>query len=242
MRTELLEIPERRATVLPELAAFFTQHGQTPGRQMLAEFVRVFSGTELNVPGPEVLRLVERDESIIDALEKDCSVQAQVDLMVTHGVHYQYMATIWSLCTGRRLEPAGTSCTAAERIAQAADLAMKHPKILNDVVSLFAMSAKERAELQRVVDHRRGVQPREEPAAGKKSPMRPLSDIQRQVLVHVPEGKDVHRDELRRIVQATTAITKTLMALQGFGYLRVSASGKIKLTRRGAEAKARCLE
>lgn len=156
MRLELLDMPSRRNSILPELKGFFEQTGDPQWQLQFERFLRTFAGTEFVVPPPQTLEDIRRDERIISQLKSDQSVEGRLrilrdfrivkkkdtDIQISH----QYLCTLWSVCEGRELEPPPAR-SREDAIQQAIEWSDKFPSLKNDIMMMFAISAHERPAL-----------------------------------------------------------------------------------------------
>lgn len=145
MRVELLDIPDRRQSTLIEVIRFFRAEG-LGWEKRLERFLQTFAGVEFVVPGLDFLRELERDEKIVQALEKDCSVGARIAILAKHKLRYQYLADLWSVCHQRPLDPPAPPGGRPAAIREAGQFMQRHPRLASDIASMYALTAKERAD------------------------------------------------------------------------------------------------
>ena len=91
MLVELLQIPERRNTILPEPVQFFEDTGGALWKAQLEKFLRAFTGTEFVVPSPQALTEIARDEVIVREFHGDTSVEGRVAILRKHKITYEYL-------------------------------------------------------------------------------------------------------------------------------------------------------
>lgn len=145
MRSELLQTPERRSTIMPELIDFFRETGGQGWFQQLESFLKRFAGTEnYQIPSPTFLAEISRDESIVRELHRNAGVDNRIKLMRQHKIGYRYMQTIWQACNGGDLPtPVGRR---SDLIEQARAWCRRYPAMRNDIIDLYALRANEAAQ------------------------------------------------------------------------------------------------
>ena len=130
---ELLRVPDRQQTVLPELLEFFRKDPDE-----LTRFLRTFGGTSLDVPGPELWRDLMRDEQMVKRLVNDPSTECQIQLCLAEKVEVEYLRAIFETVTGRRLPEPAHNGTVAGRQEAIKALTARFPKATKIIRDLFA--------------------------------------------------------------------------------------------------------
>lgn len=219
MRKDLLLIPERRHTIVPELVRFFTSDDD------LFRFLRTFAGVDFTVPGPEFLKELRRDEAIVRRLRANRTPEAQVEILLEHGVSYSHLADLWRVTSGdRNLPPPNVPGGRRGMIDAAAALIVKLPKLTNDLIAMHGLSARERAACMKVVAETKGV-PYEVPFE--------LTEAQKAILGALKRAKKaLHPAEITRRTRRPVQ-DRTVDRLKHLNLITELGSGRLKLTTRG---------
>lgn len=144
MLLELLNTPERRATILPELVKFFRKRGGDEWRNMAEAFCRTFSGMQFTMPGPEYFVLLDRDAKIVEQLKANLSAESRLAILRANRINYSYLTNLWFAAMDRPLAPP-TTTNKQEAIELAGALIAKYPLATTDIIIMFGLDANERA-------------------------------------------------------------------------------------------------
>lgn len=225
MLLELLETPERRETILPEVVRFFREQCGEGWRAVAEQFCKRFSGMEFKVPGPEFFVTINRDTEIIRALERDDTPENRLDMVRRHNITYTYLMNIWLAAKDRSM-PSARAPTDSETIVRAATLIRQFQSHVTDIVMMMALTATERAAAH---DAARRI-----PAPRGSPPRRALSDPQIKILREMrTRGGKVRREDIDRLCGRKQAVTVAFLVRQGFVELD---GGMGRITGKGEEA------
>jgi len=146
MNTDLLQIPERRWTLLPELVEFFITSPEGGGKSELERFIKAFAGMQFVCPGTHVLSDIARDEEIVAALNRDDSVESRINLLRQHNISYAYMQNIWSICEASELGSPPHNGR-KDAIDQAGHWTRKYSAQATDIAKMFNLTPHERSQV-----------------------------------------------------------------------------------------------
>jgi hypothetical protein len=237
VRPELLNIPERRSTNVPELLAFFREIDDGRATDLTLRFIRSFAGTAFTMPGVEFLHGLQRDEQIFKSLQTDVSAENRVALLREHRIDYATMENIYRVCSEKNLEPPLCAGGRAQAVEEAAQWISKYKSLASDVVAMYALTAPERTramgiacvtakEIQMAVDTKKPTL-----TLAQKALLKALKDA---------GGTSTPR-ELGRNMR-TIVPTKTIRALMALKLVThpskpdadINVNAKVKLTKKGA--------
>lgn len=143
MNMELLNTPDRRNGILPEIIDFFKQeHGEDGWRGPTERFLRRFAGCEFIPPSHDALAMIDRDEQIVHQLGVDDSVDRRLELLREHRISYRHMQQIYMCVRGRILQPP-TCSSRAVAVREAAGHMRRYPKLASEIASIYSLSAPE---------------------------------------------------------------------------------------------------
>lgn len=262
MLEELLELPERKHTIGPELIRFFRSECGDDWSRLLHAFLRAFAGTSFEVPGHDFLEKLRADETIIHALRLDDSVDMRLKLLADHDVSYSHMQRVWQLADGKMLQPPPMRGRESASTA-AAILIRRHPKLEQDILTMFNLSARERVQTVEMVAAMRKKRsyepttitkeatmpttnaPRRKRTSRKKTSRkaparRPKAGVAKRLTapqlkfltVLKQHGKSA-TPELMKEKLGTIVPTKTISALVEQGFIRQAKSGSVSITAKG---------
>lgn len=222
MRSELLQIPERRHSNIPELLSFFGSIGAGDGAGLTLRFLRAFAGTQFTLPGPDFFREIARDEAIVAALEDDQGTESRIRILRKHRISYARMENVFRLCTGRSLDSPSASGK-EQAIEDAAAIMRRHKNLTADIAMMYALNARDRARAEALSQKKPSPEARPirltklgEQAAKKPGDAK-LTKSQRTVLEKIGERPCTPR-ELARMLK-TICPTKTLKSLREKGLI-----------------------
>jgi hypothetical protein len=224
MNTKLLDIPQRRFTPVPELIRFFRDRNEATWEDDVMAFLRAFSGTQIDMPGPEFFEEMVRDEAVIGKLKNDCSAENILRVIREHNITYEYLENLWRVVMDRNLDP--TAGMSRQKCIEAAvDMAAKHPPRVNTIIDMFKLNAAERAQIN-LPERRRCKQ--------KKIK---ITDPQRRMIRYL-RGRDRFRatkNQLREHLGRSVSVA-TLDALERAGLISIATNGKyVTLTASGRD-------
>jgi hypothetical protein len=217
MIIDLLSIPSRRTTIVPELVRFFDGD-----EAEIIRFIRTFSGTSFELPGPEFILELRRDEEIFSSLDEDDSIENRLRLLRVHRLDYDYIQNIYRVCAGQNLKPPPTR-SRKDAIDQASVEMRKYPSLVDDICTMFVLTANERSQ---AIELTGGIKLRAKP----KEDERALTEPQRRLVLTLKRHgrKSVDPTDLRARPKP-----RTVRVLVERGFITELRSGKLKLTTRG---------
>lgn len=225
MLLELLDTPERRETILPEIVRFFRKQCGEDWRKVAEAFCTNFAAMEFKVPGPEFFVAINRDTEIVRAIERDNSPENRLEILRRHSLTYTYLMNLWLAAKDRSM-PTARAPTDAETINKAATLIRCFPSHVTDIVMMMALTATERASAHDAA--------RRLPAPRGSPPRRALSAAQTRILREMrTRGGKVRREEIDRLCGRKQAVTIQFLMRQGFIDMD---NGMGRLTSKGEDA------
>jgi len=167
MLDELLKVPSRRFSNMPELVGFFQLNAGDGWEALLERFLKTFTGTSITVPGPAYLAELREDEKIVRRLQADqCAAETRIMLLEKYRprLTYQHMQEIYVCGEGRLMQPPLVPGGRHSTLARATELAAAHPKIAGEIFQMFQITAHERAALARRIEPKPASKPASKPA------------------------------------------------------------------------------
>lgn len=149
LNLNLLNMPARRATIMPEIVAFFDDDSLTE------RFLMQFAGTTFTMPGPGFFKELRRDDEIIQELAKDTSIENRLRLMRRYRISANYLEDLWRIQFDKNLEAPDCPLGRKQAIKQAAGWMSRYPSLTTDIVFIFTLNARERAEAMKTADNPR---------------------------------------------------------------------------------------
>lgn len=232
MLDDLFYMPERRQSIGPELIRFFSEDDSVDWPQRLDRFLRMFAGTTFDVPGPEFLVNLRNDERIVRALRQDDSARRRLELMEEYGVEYTHIQRVWQAVAGKTLNPPMVAGGRYEMWAEAAVLIRRHHGIANDIMTMYAMDARDRmrtSEMVATMTRLRTYKPPEKPKRYR------LTDKQKDILRALMGRKSTTLEHLEKSTRVAH-IRKTINSLVNHGLVHEYKNGNIAITLDGREA------
>lgn len=252
MLHKLLQTPERRGTIAPEIIEFFATHDE--GGDMLEKFILAFAGTSFTMPDHSFFARLNRDKELIRAVKRDGRPKAVIAAITSAGVSYAYLQNLWIAVEGRMLQGPEIHGGRAVAIEAAKDLLLEHPTATNDIVSIYTLNARERAECMLKVSAARAGNtntPKSKPVTtprsgntraargdtGVEAAMRKrITGTQKTILAALRGAKKrLGGEEIRDAIGGSSVPTRSLNSLLDLGLISESKAGKFKCTNLGAE-------
>lgn len=220
MLEQLLHMPHRRTTILPELVRFFREQVDSSAEDLLSEFCREFAGTTIECPTHRDIEELRRDTEIVDKLRRGVTVELLVAILREHEVSYSYVADLHRLCLEREMAIEGGPITSNDRVAAAASWSRRYPRMAGDFVAMFRLDSREHASMGATVGRT---------ADGS----RPLSNAQIKVLRTIMDaGRAIKPQEVgRRLGHGVHE--RTIQVLVDGQYVTITKTGRLKLTTKG---------
>jgi hypothetical protein len=162
-------------------------------------------------------------------------------LIRIHRISYDYLRNLWELATDRRLEPPDCPLGRKQAIERAAALMNCYPSLANDIVSMFALTARERARAVSITNHPTGVEEHIEaaraPKPRPKKPKRALTPYQASLIRAIKQHRNARATvkQIAKVIGSTPA-PRSIVALKDHGLIQELKSGHLKLTASGRRA------
>lgn len=114
-RRRLLESPDRRESILPELVRFFSGNIEE-----VLRFAQTFHGcVEMRAPTPKMVDDLLRDERIADRISANMDNDARVDVCRTYQVRPRHLMELCLIVHSREMHNPAKSATFGDRVMEA---------------------------------------------------------------------------------------------------------------------------
>ena len=242
MNLRLLEMPERRSTSMHEVLAFFRdllRDGLGADAEDATErFLRCFAGMSFTMPGADFFEDLRRDEAIIDELSHDDSIESRLRILRAHRIPYQYLENLWRIGAEKNLEAPGSPLGRKQAIQQAAEWINRYPSLANDIVVMFALTAKERLEAVELTTDPDNIVGRLSSAARRKPKRQAKPDTLTPYQINILRALKRYRYQrasLEKLSKSTgkKIAPRSVAALLDRGVVSQMKSGELKLTAEG---------
>lgn len=149
MRLELLNMPMRRRSILPEIVEFFRSQGIENWERHAQAFIERFAEMAFSMPTHDEIRQIHRDQAIVEMLLADDSIAQRLKILIDYKLPWHYIENVYRLCEGHEIAPP-PSVSRRDAIEQAAALIDRYPALAYDISSIYGLRPKERAQIPMV--------------------------------------------------------------------------------------------
>lgn len=140
---KLLSMESRRTTLAPEIVGFFSDD-----EKGLRRFLRTFGGATITVPGPGLLKEIQRDEKIASELLKNDSAETRLRMIKEHKVTFEHLADVFIAAMDRQMT---RPMDCVDPLSDAVALARKHRRDADIIAKIFDLSPSQKGMMKQRV-------------------------------------------------------------------------------------------